>query len=128
MIHAILLAAAGPLAAHADPQLDTCMQSAETSLEFSECTGAAIKRSDTTLNERWRKLMALLKDYDKSDRDSLLAEQRAWIAFKEQSCSFYWGSDFGSLHRTIEGPLCRLRVIQNRIADLDGMAASLEQE
>lgn len=117
-------------AAFPDPQLDGCMQEAVTSLDYSACTSAAIARADARLNVQWRTLMGHLKTgYSAKVRADLVQEQRAWITFKDKACLFYWNQpSFGSLHRSIEGPLCRLQIINERIADLDKIIIALSPE
>lgn len=126
---ALLLIMAGA-AAFPDPQLDSCMQKAMTSLDQSTCMSAALARADARLNVKWRKLMSHLKTgYSAKVRADLVQEQRAWIAFKDKACLFYWNQpSFGSLHRSIEGPSCRLQIINERIADLENISIALSPE
>jgi len=111
-----------------DAALEACLAVADTSAAFSQCYSAAIERSDDTLNSRWKRVTSLLSDYPPEAKASLLNEQRAWIAFKDKSCEFYWGAGFGSMHRSLIGPACRLQIIDARIADLDTIITSLETE
>ncbi len=103
------------------------METASTSLDFNDCYAAALQAADDDLNTVWKKLMAALEDQPEA-RESLRSEQRKWIAFKDESCSFYWGAGFGSMHRSIIGPSCRLGIIEARTAQLNIILSDLEMQ
>jgi uncharacterized protein YecT (DUF1311 family) len=102
-----------------DAQLAACTDAASgTSLSYSECNGAAIARADARLNLRWKDLLTHIGRTSEAGK-SLIVEQRAWIAFKDKACMFYWGNSYGSMHRSIIGPTCLYTLYQNRIEEIE---------
>ncbi len=110
-----------------DGTLDGCLSATQTDPGYTDCYGSAIDRADKQLNVQWKKLMSIVGGAKSEAGQSLIKEQRAWIAFKEESCNFYWGSNYGSMHRTIIGPSCRLNVYQSRIAQIDMYITNLSE-
>ena len=105
---------------HGDKQLDLCIYNSKgTNVEFSICYRDALQRADDKLNAIWKVALADVGGRTSEGGKALVAEQRAWITFKEKSCDFYWAKDFGSLHRSIIGPSCRLDVVNARIKQLE---------
>ncbi|WP_221555315.1 lysozyme inhibitor LprI family protein [Qipengyuania qiaonensis] len=119
-------ATASPPLAHYRVQLESCVEQAVTDPEFRECYGAAISAADERLNERWKRLMQLVDELYPDARAPLVAEERAWIAFKEGSCTAFYSQGFGSMHRVIAAPDCRLDIIEHRIADIEGYISWLD--
>jgi uncharacterized protein YecT (DUF1311 family) len=119
-----------PELAALDSTLQTCLAAAQTSMDYSDCYTTAVNTADTMLNQQWRAVLARYTPQQAGDswpgqhaqltrvRARLVAEQRAWVAFKEASCQFYWEPAFGSMHRSIVGPSCRLEIYRSRIGQL----------
>jgi uncharacterized protein YecT (DUF1311 family) len=107
--------------------LGQCLDDAINNADYGECYSAAIDKADGELNAVWKLLMAELSEQPEAG-ESLREEQRKWIAFKEDSCSFYWDEGFGSMHRSIIGPACRLDVIEMRTGQLNAILIELEAQ
>jgi uncharacterized protein YecT (DUF1311 family) len=73
---------------------------AQTTIEIGECVSKEYDKADAELNAVWKKVMASFKKNDylpaeavKEWKDTMLAAQRDWIAFKEADCDavgFEW--------------------------------------
>jgi len=109
-------------AAWADDAYDACMKKAITNFDFSECGAAYVKRADAALNAAWKKTYGLASGQTAKD---LLAEEQAWIAYKEKSCRFYANGDRGRQGQVIDFPGCRGAVIEQRTKDLVGIGKDL---
>ncbi|APG62917.1 hypothetical protein LPB140_09075 [Sphingorhabdus lutea] len=112
-----------------DPILAHCIEtSRETSADYSQCYGAAIKRADDRLNIVYKNLMQNVGGKESEAGKDLLKEQRLWISFKQEACGLYWGSEFGSMHRSIIGPSCILNIVSSRVEQLEDMNSNFETE
>ncbi len=116
----LLLIGAG--AARADAVYDACMKTATSNVDFAQCGGAYVKRADDALNAAWKETYRLASGQTAKD---LLAEEQAWIAYKEKSCLFYANSDSGREGQVISFPGCRGQVIEQRTRDLVGIGKDL---
>ena len=112
----------GSSAARADDAYDACMKKAVTNFDFSECGGAYVKRADAALNAAWKKTYGLASGQTAKD---LLAEEQAWIAYKEKSCLFYANNESGRQGQVIDFPGCRGAVIEQRTKERVGIAKVL---
>ena len=102
--------------ANADPLYDKCIrQSDGTNSAWAECGGAWVKRADKALNAAWKKIYGVAEGQTKTD---LLAEQRLWNSYKEESCKFYANGDWGREGQVLSFPACRAKVIEARTAQL----------
>ena len=111
--------------AHADPAYDRCIALSDgTNQAWGQCGGEWVAREDIRLNATWKKVQPMLEG---SAAKALLAEQRAWIAFKDASCAFYATGDYGREGQVLHFPTCRAKVIAARTRDLEGVAAFLNQ-
>lgn len=110
---AVLLAAGS---ARADAVYERCMQAAATTAAMGDCGTALVAREDARLNAEWKRVFPLLEG---DARARLLDAQRAWIRFKDRSCTVYAARPpFGSLQGAVHAPRCRARVIAERTAQL----------
>jgi uncharacterized protein YecT (DUF1311 family) len=112
----------GAGAARADAVYDACLKTATTNVDFSECGGAYIKRADDALNAAWKQTYRLASGQTAKD---LLAEEQAWIAYKDKSCLFYANGESGREGQVISFPGCRGEVIEQRTKDLIGIGKVL---
>ena len=119
-----LLLLAAPAAAHADAIYDKCMKTAESNVDFDACGGAYVTRADVALNRTWQRVFRATTGQTKTD---LLAEQRAWNAYKELSCKLYANGDQGREGAVIAFPSCRAGVIEERTSDLVAIGNSLQR-
>ena len=125
MLLALMMAAPDALPAKAPKsKLETCIDASRgTNHDFVKCYGAALKRADTKLNMIWKQALTDVGGRESDGGKALVVEQRAWIAFKEKACNFYWTKDFGSMHRSIIGPSCALSIINARIDQLEDITS-----
>jgi uncharacterized protein YecT (DUF1311 family) len=112
----------GASAARADEAYDACMKAATTNFDFGQCGGAYVKRADDALNATWKETYRLASDQTAKD---LLAEEQAWIAYKEKSCLLYANGERGREGEVIAFPACRGQVIEQRTKDLVGIGKDL---
>ena len=73
---------------------------AQTTIEIGDCVRKEYEKADAELNAVWKKVMATFESNDympanarKDWKETLLASQRDWIAFKEADCKavgFEW--------------------------------------
>jgi uncharacterized protein YecT (DUF1311 family) len=112
----------GASAARADAVYDACMKTANSNFDFSECGKAYLKRADDALNATWKETYRLASDQTTKD---LLAEEQAWIAYKEKSCLLYANGERGREGEVIAFPACRGQVIEQRTKDLVGIGKDL---
>lgn len=114
---ALLLAICAVAPVRADEVYEKCIEESDgTNFEWGKCGGEMIDREDAKLNATWKRVYALTSDETKKD---LLAEQRAWNAFKERSCKFYANGEWGREGSVVHFMLCRAAVIAERTRALD---------
>jgi uncharacterized protein YecT (DUF1311 family) len=109
-----------------DSAYDQCINNTSTNLEWGACGSAYLDRLDTSLNDAWKRAMASLDD--KQSRDQLLAEQRAWLKFRDASCQVYANGSFGREGQVLHFILCRAGIISARISDLKGIYELTHQD
>ncbi|UIJ44182.1 lysozyme inhibitor LprI family protein [Sphingomonas cannabina] len=97
--------------ARADDLYDKCVNAASDNASWSQCGSDYVKREDAKLNAAWKQVYGRTNGQTKTD---LLAEQRAWIAFREAACKFYANGDFGREGQVLSYPACVARVISDR--------------
>lgn len=109
--------------ASADDAYDKCINDSDgTNTAWGECGGAFMKREDDKLNTTWKRVFALTSDQTKTD---LLAEQRAWVQFREAACQFYANGDSGREGQVLSYPVCVAGVISDRTEALEGYEEDL---
>ena len=102
--------------ASADEMYDKCLDGADgTNPAFAKCGGDWVARADTALNAAWNELYG---DAEQATKKDLLAEQRLWNAYKEQSCQFLANGEWGREGQVIHFPACRAEVIETRTKQL----------
>jgi uncharacterized protein YecT (DUF1311 family) len=99
--------------ASADALYDGCVDAAKTNADFSECGSAMLERREAELNKVWKDLIAGTSM--PRTREALLAEQRAWIPYKDRSCAIWQTGDFGREGQAIHFYTCRELVLEQRI-------------
>ena len=104
----------------ADDEYRRCIDKSDgTNVAWSECGYAMLKRADDRLNAAWKTAIAAMPG--EASRKALLDEQRAWIAYKEKSCTLYAGDDFGREGQVLSYPGCRADVIDARTKFLQSL-------
>jgi len=82
--------------------------------DMIECINAETKRQDARLNQNYKALMAAQTG---KQRNALLAAQRAWIAFRDANCDFYYDPDGGTAAR-LAAYSCHLHMTASRADEL----------
>lgn len=108
--------------AHETPWAE-CLDTAVTNEEYAACTAAIVDAADVRLNAAWHLIFAKEGGAQTVRGQALLAEQRAWIAFRELACAEYMGPHSGREEEVIHGPLCVAAIIEARTDDLHTRAA-----
>lgn len=112
-----------PARAHADEVYKACLDKSDgTNTAWAGCGAQWVEREDGKLNAAWKRLYAELDGQTKID---LLAEQRAWNAYKETSCVFYTNGDWGREGDVLDYFDCRANVIAARTRELDAYLKSV---
>ena len=111
-----LLTAITPFAAaqNDSPAYSQCMQTAETTLDMSNCQGAELKREDARLNSAYKKAKAGL---DPAQQAKLLDAQRLWIKYRDANCKVYYSLTGGTIDQ-INGASCLLKMTKARADEL----------
>lgn len=99
----------------------SCMDKAQTNLDFQRCGAAEVTRLDGELNRVWKQVYPSL---DAETKAALLNEQRLWIKFKDQSCSAWQTGYFGREGQVIHFYACRADVLRHRIEYLKSLKPS----
>ncbi len=93
-----------------------------TQTELNICAGAEFDAADAELNELYKQLTARLG----ADKASLVAAQRAWVAYRDAECDFVAsGVVGGSIHSMIRGE-CLSDLTRARSADFKSFLACEE--
>lgn len=109
------------LAADVPSAFDACMNAARSTPEYAECARTEIERQDRQLNDAWRRVSEKLKSFDAHSFSLLLNEQRKWIQWKENACQYYQEA-FGSEGKSIKYPICVIKILHDRVTDLNALA------
>lgn len=89
-----------------------------TNTEWGECTAKEVRSQENRLNRAWKKLLPLL---DEKSRTDMIAEERAWAAFKDKSCVFYANGEWGREGEVVHFGYCRAAVVSKRADDLEDL-------
>ena len=122
MISALLLLAAEPQWNCKDPQAQQ---------EMNMCAHIDFQRADAEMNAQWRSVVAAEREADKSiDRsydqqpkhyDTLLAAQRAWLTFRDQTCLLESFEARGGSMQPMLDSGCKARLTRERTKQLKSM-------
>ena len=98
---------------------------AQTTIEIGDCVSKAYDKADAELNAVWKKVMATFEANDymptkiqKEWKETLLASQRDWIAFKEADCDAVGFEWFGGTGQGNAVTFCLLDHTTTRTKDL----------
>ncbi|HMC91491.1 MAG TPA: lysozyme inhibitor LprI family protein [Allosphingosinicella sp.] len=116
--------------AAASPSHDPRCHSDQTN-DLINCAGAELATADAALNAVWRKARtkaaAQDRDMEAATRagnggvtflQSLLAAQRAWLAYRDAQCRFVTYRNFGGRELRIYQAGCRANLTQQRVKAL----------
>ena len=99
---------------------DRCIGAADNiNLNFLRCGQARIESDEALLNATWKTAYG---DLEAEAKPAMLAEERAWVAYKEKSC-LWLNHGYGREGDVIGYPQCRAHVIEDRIRLLDNPPA-----
>ena len=98
----------------ASPKFDSCMKNASANAEMMSCVQEESARLDKELNANYRKLTATLTPERKR---ALVKAQRAWLAFRDANCAFYFDPDGGSMAALLARD-CNMKALAARNAEL----------
>ncbi|WP_221792412.1 lysozyme inhibitor LprI family protein [Aquisediminimonas sediminicola] len=82
-----------------------------------------LAQADARLNQVWKTYYPQLRAADGYKADALLAEQRAWNAFKDKACSIYPGA--GGFWGEANAFACKLELFEQRIKYLEDLETVL---
>jgi uncharacterized protein YecT (DUF1311 family) len=111
--------------ASADDAYSQCIDHTSTNPEWAGCGEAYLRRLDSALNAAWKKANASV---DGQSRKDLLAEQRAWLKFRDSSCLFWANGSYGREGQVLHFYGCRAAVIEARISALKGIYELMHQD
>ena len=57
----------------------------------------------------------------------MIAEERAWVTYKEKSCALYANGDFGRDGQVLSWGACRSAVVGHRADELEDLIDELNQ-
>ena len=113
LIASAILLAALPAAAQQD-----CPDDSQAGL--NQCAGDAYKKADAALNAAYKQVMARLKDSEAAAK-SLVAAQRAWIAYRDAECDFMSSGVEGGSARPMIVAQCLEQLTTRRADDLKAL-------
>ena len=111
---------ASPPSSPAERAYDRCLDQASSTTAQQQCGTAFLLQEERLLSAAWRQIEA---GFSAPQRVGLLAEQRAWIAYKDRSCLIFNDPMFGSMGAASGFANCRGQVIRQRIERLEGYLA-----
>ena len=91
------------------------------------CIRQLLSYSEQSLTTMWRFVFAKFGGSGDPSGRALLAEQRAWIAFKDKACGLYFLPGLSAMEWS-NGQRCKIRLIDNRTVALDEMQRALPGE
>ena len=118
----ISLTAATPAAA--DTTYKQCLEGTSTLLEWGECGEAWLDRLELALNVAWKRAHASV---DQQGQKALLKEQRAWLKFRDSSCTFWAEGSYGRSGQVTSFIGCRAGIVEARISDLNDIYESMRE-
>lgn len=97
----------------AQTALDACVEKTGLSdLAAKDCFVALAVTEDARLNANWARLIITIGGKGTDVGKSLLAEQRAWIGYKDVACQHFLAAG-GTLDR-LQGQICYTDIISHR--------------
>jgi uncharacterized protein YecT (DUF1311 family) len=90
---------------------DPCIEKNGSNLGTADCYRIETVIWDAILNDNYKALLEAIDD--KSDQNKLKEMQRAWIAYRDTTCDFYWYKIHGSMSVPMTAA-CQLRETARR--------------
>ena len=122
---ALLTIGAPAFGAGLSNKYEKCLKSTDTNSGWAECSAQEIKRQEARLSDAWRNAFDLMKKVSARGAQMLLEEQRAWVKFKDTSCTYFGSGDFGREGQVLRFGDCKARIIAGRVKSLQGLASDL---
>ena len=123
MLKPMIAAAAVLLAAFPAAAQQDCPDDSQAGL--NQCAGDAYKKADAALNATYKQVMARLKDSEATAK-SLVAAQRAWIAYRDAECDFMSSGVEGGSARPMIVAQCLEQLTTQRADDLKALLSCEE--
>lgn len=92
-------------------------------LEMRKCASDQYQIADQKLNQTYQKLMGQLSPERKK---RLIEAQRAWISFRDKTCSFEASEVLGGTAEPLFLTQCLAKVTQQRVQDLQNYLAEIK--
>ncbi|CAD0229366.1 MULTISPECIES: lysozyme inhibitor LprI family protein [Planktothrix] len=92
-------------------------------LEMRKCASDQYQIADQKLNQTYQKLIGQLSPERKK---RLIEAQRAWISFRDKTCSFESSQVLGGTAEPLFLTLCLAKVTQQRVQDLQDYLAKIK--
>lgn len=107
-----------PSKATSQDAYERCLENSDgTNPAWIQCGATLIAQADERLNIAWQD--ALSKVTTPDGKAALLADQQAWLKFRERSCMIYNTSEFGREAQVLSFGSCRANEIDHRTAQLN---------
>ncbi len=122
MISLLLSASVALSASAADAEMEQCLDAVSSASDraLGHCAEQRTRRADEWLNEKWNELMRMV-GRDSPMGQSLITEERAWIAYKETACAYLLTEPTGTMERYLLYPSCQQSVIEARVAQIESI-------
>lgn len=116
---------------------DACIAHTQTNVEWNACGQQEIDRQEARLNAAWKKAYVCFDTSTptgKDARQAFLAEQRAWVKWKDSACSFYFPRNprddgFGYAGRegqVLGAPTCKAVIVGDRAKWLEAFSRNCQ--
>lgn len=104
----------------AQAALDTCVEKAGmVDLDIKDCYNEFAGREDERLNKAWRELIRIVGGVQSDEGAALLAEQRAWLGFRDQSCFHWIAATYPGTLDLLSFAICYAEVVTRRADDIE---------
>jgi uncharacterized protein YecT (DUF1311 family) len=84
-------------------------------LEMNQCAGKAYRAADATMNQIYRKLVAML---DEAEQGQLKEVQLAWLKYRDANCEFVADEYKGGSIRPLIQATCLADITRRRTTEL----------
>jgi uncharacterized protein YecT (DUF1311 family) len=99
---------------------DPCLQNASSTADMTDCSARELRVWDALLNEAYGQVRKMV---DAKQQIKLRDMQRAWIASRDKTCTFYWDFHQGSIASPMAA-YCMVRETGRRAIFLRGFLKS----
>jgi uncharacterized protein YecT (DUF1311 family) len=99
----------------------------QTQFGLDVCANAGFERADRALNDAYREIVRRLAS-DVRAKQSLIAAETAWIAFRDAECAFQASSSEGGSIHPMEVSLCLEDETRRRTKDLQAYLHCVEAD